>query len=70
MEIDKIESDKEYAKCNIVLSCYWCNNAKTDEFSLDEFKSIAKGINAAWNKRLKPEKEIIFPEETYSKKRM
>jgi len=45
MEIDKKKAFGEYTRDNIILSCYWCNNAKTDEFSLIEFKCIAKGIN-------------------------
>jgi len=38
MEMDKIDPNGEYNKDNIVLSCYWCNNAKTDEFNVKEFK--------------------------------
>ncbi|WP_188117205.1 hypothetical protein [Campylobacter concisus] len=34
------------------MACYWCNNAKTDEFSPEEFKPIAEGIREVWNKRL------------------
>lgn len=52
MEIDKIDADGEYELTNIVLSCYWCNNAKTDEFTFDEFKLIAEGIKKLWKKRL------------------
>ncbi len=72
MEIDKINPFKEYIKCNIILSCYWCNNAKTDEFDLDEFKCIAKGIHTVWKKRLKennPMAKIVFPLETYKEKK-
>ena len=35
------------------MACYWCNNAKTDEFSPEEFKPIAEGIRKAWNERLR-----------------
>ncbi len=59
MEIDRIDPNGEYDKKNIILSCYWCNNAKTDEFDLDEFKIIAKEINHIWSKRLGM--EISFP---------
>lgn len=48
----------EYTLSNIVLACYWCNNAKTDTFSPKEFKPIAKGINQVWNEKLK-EKNLI-----------
>ena len=64
MEIDKKEADGEYETKNIVLSCYWCNNAKTDEFDIDDFEEIAKGINKVWSKRLG--KSIVFPEEIYN----
>ena len=66
MEIDKIKADGEYTKCNIILSCYWCNNAKTDEFSLEDFKCIAKGINRVWNQRLSSTNSSVkFPIDTY-----
>ena len=52
LEIDRISPNLEYTKDNCCMSCYWCNNAKTDEFSASEFKTIAKGINETWNKRL------------------
>jgi len=42
LEIDRIDSNKEYTKNNCVLSCYWCNNAKTDEFNEEEFKKFGK----------------------------
>lgn len=63
MEVDKIKADGEYEVENIILACYWCNNAKTDEYNLTEFKEIAMGINAVWSKRLV--KNIEFPEITY-----
>jgi len=43
LEVDQI-SPKDG---NITLCCYWCNNAKTDTFSVKEFKEIARGINVA-----------------------
>lgn len=63
MEVDKMEPNQGYTKENIILSCYWCNNAKTDEFTLHEFKNIARGINKTWSKRLS--EEVPFPEFTY-----
>lgn len=65
MEIDKKDAFGEYTKDNIILSCYWCNNAKTDEFTLDEFQPIAKGINCVWNNRLDSKDSVKFPESTY-----
>ncbi|KOH46766.1 hypothetical protein NC99_04170 [Sunxiuqinia dokdonensis] len=35
-----------------MFSCYWCNNAKTDTFSSEEFKIIGKEIGKIWEKRL------------------
>lgn len=43
LEIERIK-DTEYTRENCLLSCYWCNNAKSDVFTFDEFKSIGKAI--------------------------
>jgi len=51
MEVDRIDPNKPYVLGNIIPSCYWCNNAKTDEFSYEEFKKIAKNITVIWNNR-------------------
>jgi len=61
LEVDQKDPFLFYSDDNCVASCYWCNNAKTDEFSASEFKTIAKGINETWNKRLQEIKssEII-----------
>lgn len=53
LEIDRMLPNLEYSKKNCCMACYWCNNAKTDEFSPEEFKPIAEGIRKAWNERLK-----------------
>ena len=53
LEIDRKNSNKEYKKDNCVMSCYWCNNAKTDEFTFEEFEEIGKSFEVVWNKRLK-----------------
>jgi len=47
LEYDRKE-DKDYEIGNIVLACYWCNNAKTDTFSVKQFKGIAKAMNCIW----------------------
>ena len=52
LEIDRKNSNLEYSKDNCVMACYWCNNAKTDEFSYDEFIEIGKSIEAIWKLRL------------------
>lgn len=53
MEVDKRDPRKPYVLSNLVMSCYWCNNAKTDEFSEEEFKSIAEAIGQIWQGRLR-----------------
>ncbi len=64
LEIDRKNPNLEYTKDNCCMSCYWCNNAKTDEFTVAEFKEIAKGINMAWNSRLNEAglESVSFPE--------
>jgi hypothetical protein len=61
LEIDRKIPNLEYTPDNCCMSCYWCNNAKTDEFSPYEFKEIARGINHVWNNRLK-NNSIHFPD--------
>lgn len=59
MEVDRRRANFEYSKENIVLACYWCNNAKTDEFSEDEFlEHIGPGIEHIWNDRAKNSSEV------------
>ncbi len=52
LEIDRKLPNLEYFKENCCMACYWCNNAKTDEFSPKDFKPIANGITNMWNNRL------------------
>lgn len=52
LEIDRLDSNLEYTSENCVMACYWCNNAKTDEFTFDEFKEIGKEIRRVWEIRL------------------
>jgi 5-methylcytosine-specific restriction endonuclease McrA len=52
LEVDRIDSNYEYSPENCVMACYWCNNAKTDEFTHEEFKEIGKTIRNVWEKRL------------------
>lgn len=52
LEIDRKEPNLEYTRENCVWCCYWCNNAKTDEFSYDEFKKIGEVIKTIWDERL------------------
>ena len=52
LEIDRKRPNEEYTTDNSVLCCYWCNNAKTDEFCATEFKAIGEEIGKIWRKRL------------------
>ena len=45
-----------YNKDNCVLACHWCNNAKTDAFTADEFKPIGKEIGTTIQKILNEHK--------------
>lgn len=53
MEIDRKKPNLEYSNENCVPACYWCNNAKTDEFDDLEFQPIAREIKNIFDKRLK-----------------
>ena len=53
LEIERLLPKEPYDNLkNLVFSCYWCNNAKTDTFSSEEFKIIGKEIGKIWKKRL------------------
>jgi len=62
MEIDRIDPKGGYIlkfsldgvldkQSNIAQCCYWCNNAKTDEFTDVEFMPIAEKIQEVWGRR-------------------
>lgn len=57
LEIDRLNPNLEYRKNNCKMVCYWCNNAKTDEFDEKEFENIAKNIKVVWDNRLANIKE-------------
>lgn len=53
LEIDRKIPNEQYTNIsNLTYSCYWCNNAKTDTFSEEEFKIIGKAISTIWKQRL------------------
>jgi hypothetical protein len=37
---------------NLALACYWCNNAKTNYFTFDEFKKIGEMIKEIQQSRI------------------
>jgi 5-methylcytosine-specific restriction endonuclease McrA len=52
LEFDRKISDASYDDLNnIVLACYWCNNAKTDTFTHEEFKEVGKVFANIWKNR-------------------
>ncbi|HLN20517.1 MAG TPA: hypothetical protein VK213_05470 [Bacteroidales bacterium] len=52
LEIDRKQPDLPYSCTdNLVYCCYWCNNAKTDTFSEEEFLKVGKVIREIWKKR-------------------
>jgi 5-methylcytosine-specific restriction endonuclease McrA len=53
LEIDRKDSNMEYTPENCVMACYWCNNAKTDEFTYEEFISVGRTIQGIWENRKK-----------------
>ncbi|TPE43604.1 hypothetical protein [Pontibacter mangrovi] len=53
LEYDRKEPNLPYNDLkNIVLCCYWCNNAKTDTFTYDEFKEVGKVFKSIWQQRM------------------
>ena len=51
LEIDRRDPRLPYDKINnIVWCCYWCNNAKSNFFTEEEFKPIALAIGEALKK--------------------
>jgi hypothetical protein len=54
LELERVIANESYNNIpNLRLCCYWCNNAKSDEFTEEEFKPIAKAIAEVWKQRLK-----------------
>jgi len=53
LEIERKEPNLDYDEMdNLVFACYWCNNAKSDEFSESEFTEIGSAISKIWKERL------------------
>jgi hypothetical protein len=53
LEIERKIANENYANLdNLTYSCYWCNNAKTDTFTEEEFKIIGEAIRTVWKQRL------------------
>lgn len=53
LELERIEPNESYDNLeNLRLACFWCNNAKSDEFTAEEFRPIANKIGDALRARL------------------
>lgn len=59
LEIEKKDANQGYKEENCILTCYVCNNAKSDFMSIKEFRPTARAINFFWRHVLK--KPIPFP---------
>ncbi|MFC1671294.1 hypothetical protein ACFL20_12955 [Spirochaetota bacterium] len=51
LEVER-KKDKKYKKDNCELCCYWCNNAKSDVFSYEEFINIGSEIGKVIRKKI------------------
>ena len=40
LEIDRMQAAEEYSEFNCVLSCYYCNNDKSNTFNYDVYRNI------------------------------
>lgn len=58
LEIERLSPNEFYDNLNnLVLCCYWCNNAKSDEFTSEEFQQVGRLIRNIWENRLEKAKE-------------
>lgn len=53
LKISRKNPNLEYTAANCIKSCYWCNHAKNNEFSEEEFLEVGKSISSIWKNRLK-----------------
>lgn len=53
LELERLAPNEKYSNLgNLVFSCYWCNNAKTDTFTEEEFMKVGEVIRGIWEERL------------------
>ncbi len=53
LELDRRQPEAAYDDlANLTLACYWCNNAKTDTFSAEEFTEVGRAFAKIWRQRL------------------
>lgn len=54
LELDRKKPNLEYDNFeNLAFACYWCNNAKTDTFTEEEFLKVGKVFKEIWHQRMK-----------------
>ena len=52
LELERKQPDLEYDDFNnLTFACYWCNNAKTDTFTEEEFLKVGKVFKEIWKQR-------------------
>jgi len=51
LEVDRKDNTKGYEIDNCVLACALCNNAKSDKFTYEEFKTVGDVIRQIWQQR-------------------
>lgn len=56
--MDRKVSNREYTADNCVMCCYWCNNAKTDEFTDQEYQLMGDAMRNIWQERLSCIKQV------------
>ena len=57
LELERKRPEESYDNLeNLTLCCYWCNNAKTDTFTYEEFIDVGKIFKNIWKQRLTREK--------------
>jgi 5-methylcytosine-specific restriction endonuclease McrA len=53
LELDRRLPEAAYDDLNnLTLACYWCNNAKTDTFTAEEFSEVGQVFAKIWQQRL------------------
>ena len=56
LELERKKPEESYDNIeNLTLCCYWCNNAKTDTFTYEEFIDVGKVFSKVWDRRLAKE---------------
>lgn len=62
LEFDRKDPNLAYSELNnIVLACYWCNNAKTDTFTYEEFKIVGEVFSRIWKERYRKTLDKVSP---------